>query len=179
MDGRKNTRALAAASLITNAVSIFLFVIVSQGFGSGWKVPVKVAHPSTLVLLLLLGLGGFLLWNTIFAAVAATVNDLNTSARSALILLPGFPLAFAFFALNNPDSILMRVLSVIPITSPAVMSARLVLTEVAVREVPLALMLLGSAAWFFRTASGRIFRLGMLMYGKEPTFKETLRWARH
>jgi ABC-2 type transport system permease protein len=53
-----------------------------------------------------------------------------------------------------------------------------VLTEVAWWEVAIALLLLALSTWFFRSASGKIFRLGMLMHGKEPSFKEIWRWAR-
>jgi len=119
-----------------------------------------------------------LLWNTVFATVSATINDPNTSARGSLLLVPFVPVVFALFAFNNPDSIGMQILSFIPFTSPAVLPARLVLTEVTWWQVPLALLLLAVSIWFFRTSSGKIFRLGMLMHGKEPSFKEMLRWAR-
>ena len=170
--------AYALVFTVTCATSIVLFVLVSQAFGSGWTIPVEVTSPSTVLSLVLLGLAGYLLWNTIFAAVAATVNDPNTSAKSSLLMAPFIPVVFAVFALKNPDSTVMQILSLIPFTAPAVLPARLVLTEVAWWHVPLALLLLGLSTWFFRTASAKIFRLGMLMHGKEPSFKEVLRWAR-
>jgi ABC-2 type transport system permease protein len=138
----------------------------------------EVTNPFIILSLILLGLGGFLLWNTVFAAVSATVNDPNTSARGTLLLAPFAPAIFAIFAYKNPDSIGMQILSIVPFTSPAVLPARLVLTEVAWWEVAVALLLLALSIWFFRSASGKIFRLGMLMHGKEPSFKEVWRWAR-
>lgn len=170
--------AYALAFVFTTTMSILLFVLVSQAFGSGWTIPVEVTNPAILLSLILLGLGGFLFWNTIFAALSATINDPNTSARGSLLLAPFAPAIFAIFAFKNPDSIGMQILSFIPFTSPAVLPARLVLTEVAWGQVPLALLLLAVSIWFFRTSSGKIFRLGMLMHGKEPSFKEMLRWAR-
>jgi ABC-2 type transport system permease protein len=170
--------AYALAFTFTSTISILLFVLVSQAFGSGWAIPVEVTNPSIILSLILLGLGGFLLWNTIFAALSATINDPNTSARGSLLLAPFAPAIFAIFAFKNPDSIGMQILSLIPFTSPAVLPARLVLTEVAWWEVAIALLLLALSTWFFRSASGKIFRLGMLMHGKEPSFKEIWRWAR-
>ncbi|MGH7452303.1 MAG: ABC transporter permease, partial [bacterium] len=170
--------AYALAFTFTSTTSILLFVLVSQAFGSGWTIPAEVTNPSIILSLILLGLGGFLLWNTIFAAVSAIVNDPNTSAKGSLLLTPFVPPVFAVFALKNPDSIIMKILSLFPFTSPAVLSARLVLTEVAWWEVAIAFLLLGLSIWFFRSASGKIFRLGMLMHGKEPSFKEVWRWAR-
>lgn len=170
--------AYALAFVFTSTASILLFVLVSQVFGSGWTIPVEVTNPAILLSLILLGLGGFLLWNTIFAALSATINDPNTSARGSLLLAPFAPAIFAIFAFKNPDSIGMQILSLIPFTSPAVLPARLVLTEVTWWEVAMALLLLALSTWFFRSASGKIFRLGMLMHGKEPAFKEMIRWAR-
>jgi ABC-2 type transport system permease protein len=170
--------AYALAFTFTSTASILLFVFVSQAFGSGWTIPVEVTNPSITISLLLLGLGGFLLWNTIFAAISATISDPNTSARGSLLLAPFVPAVFAIFALKNPDAIGMQILSLIPFTSPAVLPARLVLTKVEWWEVVVALLLLALTTWFFRSASSKIFQLGMLMHGKEPTFKEIWRWAR-
>jgi ABC-2 type transport system permease protein len=170
--------AYALAFTFTTVTGILLFVFVSLAFGSGWTIPMEVTNPFIILSLILLGLGGFLLWNTVFAAVSATVNDPNTSARGTLLLAPFAPAIFAIFAYKNPDSIGMQILSIVPFTSPAVLPARLVLTEVAWWEVAVALLLLALSIWFFRSASGKIFRLGMLMHGKEPSFKEVWRWAR-
>jgi len=170
--------AYALAFTFTTTASILLFVLVSQAFGSGWTIPLEVTNPANLLALILVALGGYFLWNTIFAAICATVNDPNTSARGSLLLAPFAPVVFAIFAFKNPDSIGMHILSLIPFTSPAVLPARLVLAKVAWWEITVALLLLGLSIWFFRSASGKIFRLGMLMHGKEPSFKEIWRWTR-
>lgn len=170
--------AYALAFTCTTAVSIVLFVLVSQMLGSSWEISAGAVHPAVILALLLLGLAGFLLWNTVFAAISATVNDPNTSARGALLLAPFLPVLFAMTVFRNPDALAARFFSVFPFTSPAVMPARLVLTQVPWWETALAIFLLAGGAWLFRSASGKIFRLGMLMHGKEPSFKEMLRWAR-
>jgi ABC-2 type transport system permease protein len=58
------------------------------------------------------------------------------------------------------------------------MPVRLVLTEVAAWEVLAAVAGLVAGIWLLRRTAGRVFRLGMLMYGKEPTWREIWRWAR-
>lgn len=170
--------AYAFANTVTFVLSILVFVGISQAMGSGWSIPAEVANPSIIVLLAMFGLGGFLLWNTINAALAATINDPNTSARSVFLFLPMVPVGLAFGSLLNPDSVGVRFLSLFPLTAPPVMMARMVLTEVAWWEITLALVLLGAAIWLFRTAAGRVFRLGMLMFGKEPSMNEIMRWMR-
>jgi ABC-2 type transport system permease protein len=93
-------------------------------------------------------------------------------------MLPALPIGFAFFGIGNPDSIGMRILSIFPLTSPGLLPVRLVLADVAWWEVMLATLLLCLCVWFLRIAAGRIFHLGMLIQGKEPSLKEVLRWAK-
>jgi len=121
---------------------------------------------------LLFSLLGILMWNAFLAGVAATIDDPNSSQRSGLMLLPVLPVLFAFIAVLNPDTPAVAVMSLFPLTSPAVMPARMVLTQVPLWETALALFLLAATAWLFRLAAGRIFRIGMLMHGKEPTITE-------
>ena len=80
--------------------------------------------------------------------------------------------------LERPDTLMMRILSILPPTSPTILTLRLVLTEVPWWEVALALALLAVAIWLLRRAAGKVFGLAILMYGKEPSWRETLRWIR-
>jgi ABC-2 type transport system permease protein len=169
----------AFASLITYVISILIFILFSGLFGAGLELPVEITHPFIVVILALLGLCGLLFWNTFFAALAATINDPNTSARGSMVFLPVVPTVIVgLLAMKNPDTVLIQVLSVFPVTAPAALAGRLVLTEVPAWEILSAIILLVISIWFMRTAAGKIFHLGVLMYGKEPSFKEILRWAR-
>lgn len=121
---------------------------------------------------LLFSLLGILMWNAFLAGVAATIDDPNSSQRTGLMLLPILPVFFAFIAVVNPDTGAVAFMSLFPLTSPAVMPARMVLTQVPLWETALALVLLAATAWLFRLAAGRIFRIGMMMHGKEPSLSE-------
>ena len=179
MDGKIiGIACLSIVTTATNALGVLLFVGISQAFGSEWSIPVEFSDPFVLFTLAVCGFGGFLLWNTFNAAMAATINDPNTSAKGTLMLLPVVPVAMSVFAFGNPDSVIVRILSVFPLTSPPLLSARVVMTDVHWWEVALAIILLGVTSWAFRLAAIKIFRLGMLLYGKEPTFREIFRWAR-
>ncbi|MBA4406657.1 hypothetical protein C0389_05225 [bacterium] len=167
---------LSIVLLVTSALSTIIFVIVSSMFGSGWSIPLSITNPSLIVVLFILSVSGFLFWNTFFSAIAATINDPNTSARSSLMMVPVIPVAIAFFALGNPDTLAMKILSFFPLTSSPVLSARMVLTEVSFIEVFLSLLLLILSTWYLRKATGKIFALSILMYGKEPSWKEISRW---
>ncbi|MDI6803393.1 MAG: ABC transporter permease [Bacteroidota bacterium] len=167
---------LSLVLLVTSALSTVVFIIVSSMFGSGWYIPFSITNPLLIVKLFILSISGFLLWNTFFSAIAATINDPNTSARSSLMMVPVVPVTIAFFAIGNPDSMAMKILSLFPLTSSPVLSARLVLTDVPFIEILLSLVLLIISIWYLRKAAGKIFSLSILMYGKEPSWKEISRW---
>ena len=76
------------------------------------------------------------------------------------------------FSLNNTDSLLMKISSFVPFTSPTTMIARIGLGEIAFWEILLSLALLIASIFFFGWLSAKIYRTGVLMYGKRPSFKE-------
>jgi ABC-2 type transport system permease protein len=121
-------------------------------------------------------LAGVAFWMAATAAVFATVDDPNTSARSSILMLPLLPLSVAFIGLGSPDSTMMQVLSIVPVTSMTVAPARLVLGDIAPATLAAGLVLLIAATWLLRRAAARIYKAGMLMYGKEPSIREMLRW---
>ncbi len=169
--------AIGIATIIFYGILIIVGgLFVSYIFGPGFLAllaQVSIWHILAFVLLSLLGI---LLWNSFFAAIAATINDPNTSERSAFMLLPVVPIGFAFGALLNPDSLIIKILGVFPLTSSSMLPARMMLTEVHVWEFSLAIILLIGTIWLFRKAAAKIFSLGMLMYGKEPDVREMWRW---
>jgi len=169
---------LSLALMITYSLTSVIFVIVSSLLGSNWSLPVSLSNPLLVLQLLLLSISGFFFWNTFLSAVAATINDPNTSARGSLIMVPVLPVTLAFFAFGNPDSLFMIVMSLFPVTAAPVMSARLVLTQVSVWEFLAALLLLNGATWLLRHAAGKIFSLSILMYGKEASLGEIARWLK-
>jgi ABC-2 type transport system permease protein len=105
------------------------------------------------------------------------IDDPHTSTRGSWLMLPVMASGIAFLALNNPDSGLIRTLALLPPTAPSVMPARMLLTDVPVAEILLAIALLIGAVLVLRIAAARVFRLAMLMYGKEPTWAEVRRWV--
>ena len=143
-----------------------------------FRLPAGIDDPTVMIWLILFSLLGFGFWFTLFAVVAATINDPNSSGRSALLFLPFLPLGFTLAGLDQPDSVWMRVLALLPGISPAAMPVRLLRGEPALVEILLSLALLAAAIWLFRRAAGRVFGISMLMTGKEPAWSEVWRWMR-
>ena len=144
----------------------------------GIALPPLPSDVGTLLVVAAVTVLGVLMWFAFMAAIAATIDDPNSSPRSALLLVPMLPLGLAFTLLSRPDTTVAQVLSVFPLTSMAVLPVRLLLTSVPWWEPALAVVLLAVSAWAFRRAAGTIFAVGILMHGKEPSWRETWRWIR-
>jgi len=122
-------------------------------------------------------LGGYLLYSALFGAVGAAVdNEADTQQFMLPITLPiVFSFVFAQMALRDPDGSLAFWTSIIPFTSPIVMMVRIPFGvpawELALSMVLLVLGFIGTT-WL----AARIYRIGILMYGKKVNYKELAKW---
>jgi len=132
----------------------------------------------------LLGVVYFLLGFLLFATLMAGAGSLGTSAREGQQIaglftgLAGLPFMLSGFLFVRPDSLLVQILSYIPLTAPVMMLLRLGVGDVPAPQVAISLMLLtlgiGGALW----AGAKVFRLGLLMYGKRPSVADIVRVVR-
>lgn len=119
---------------------------------------------------------GILFWSAFMAGFAATIDDPNNSARSSVMFIPLLPVMLAFFTIEQPELGVVAFLSWFPVTSMAFMPLRFALTEVAWWEVIGSFALLAALTFYMRRYASRIFRAGMFLYGKEPSWREMWRW---
>ncbi|WP_054950092.1 ABC transporter permease [Numidum massiliense] len=132
-------------------------------------------------LALFYALAGYLLFAGIFASFGATIDDLSTAGNfhSFVFLAPFVQFMLIAPVFSNPDGVVARVASYIPLTTPGVMVARIAASpELPVLDVVLTMLVLGVSIWFAMKAAGKIFRTGILLYGKNATPKEIWRWIR-
>jgi ABC-2 type transport system permease protein len=125
-------------------------------------------------------LGGYLLYASLFAAVGSAVdNETDTQQFSFPLTLPIiFALFVAIYGAQNPDSSLTFWCSLIPFTSPVVMMVRLPY-GVAVWEIVLSLAILILSFIATTWVAGKIYRTGILMYGKKTSWKELWKWLNY
>ena len=125
-------------------------------------------------------LGGYLLYASLFAAVGAAVD--NETDTQQFMMPITIPLLIALFiamgAFQNPDSPIAFWGSLIPFTAPVVMMARLPF-GVPAWELILSITLLFLTFLGTVWVAARIYRTGILMYGKKPTYKELWKWVRY
>lgn len=138
-----------------------------------------VAWGKILVCYLLYFIGGYLLFAALFAAIGASVNESQDSQQfmMPIILIFVFALYAGMFSMENTDGPLALWCSFIPFTSPIVMMVRLPF-DIPIWQVVLSLAILYATAFAIVWVSAKIYRIGILMYGKKPTFKDMLKWVK-
>ncbi|MBC7745141.1 MAG: ABC transporter permease [Flavobacterium sp.] len=123
-------------------------------------------------------LGGYLIYSALFAAVGSAVD--NETETQQFMLPITLPLIFTFiigmnFIVNNPDSPLSFWLSMVPFTSPIAMMIRIPF-GVPAWELAISMVLLVAGFIFTTWVAARIYRVGILMYGKKTSYKELAKW---
>lgn len=148
--------------------------MIAQGFqelkGQNWW--------TILPLFVIYFLGGYLLYSSLFAAVGSAMSDDMGESQSLTIPIT-IPVLIAFYimvvSVEAPNSSLAVWSSIFPLFSPIVMPARLAF-DPPVWQVALSVVLLIATSLFFVWLSARIYRVGILMYGKKVTLKELGKW---
>lgn len=142
----------------------------------------RVNWPLMIGMFIFYFLGGYLLFASLFAAVGAAVD--NETDTQQFMLPITIPLVFGFivseFALSNPEGASVFWFSIIPLTSPVVMMVRIAMgfdsSTIWQLFLSMGLLIAGflGAVWL----AAKIYRVGILMYGKKVSYKELWKWIR-
>ena len=122
---------------------------------------------------------GFMFYAGLFAAVGATVNSEQEAqqAQMPVVLLLVTSIMFLQNILTQPDSMLARILSMLPFSAPIVMPLRMTVAPVPASEIAIALSSVALGAVASVWLASRIYRVGLLMYGKRPSIREIVKWV--
>jgi ABC-2 type transport system permease protein len=140
----------------------------------------SLSMPTALALLLFFVLG-FIFYASLFAAIGAMVNsqeDVQQASMPVMLLLVS-SVIFMTPIMTNPGSGLARTMSLLPFSAPILMPLRMTLVPVPWFEVVGSIAGVAIACLAAIWVSARIYRVGLLMYGKKPSFKELGRWVRY
>ncbi len=124
---------------------------------------------------------GYMLHAAIFVAIGSTMEDVQnaSNAQGMIMMLPFLPLVLAAPVVANPDGIVSTAASIFPLTSPVIMILRTGFTVVPWWQIGVSITILLITAFLFTALAAKIFRVGMLMYGKNISMGEMWRWMRH
>lgn len=125
-------------------------------------------------------IGGYVLYASIFAMFASAVDseEDTTQFMTPVTLVIFFAFFAGFYSVNNPDGPLAFWTSLIPFTSPIVMMVRIPF-GIPFWEILLSLVLLYGTFIVISIISAKIYRVGILMYGKKPSLKEMMKWVKY
>ncbi|MCI0568332.1 MAG: ABC transporter permease [Acidobacteria bacterium] len=147
---------------------------------AGWTGALDAISPLTMTYFFIFFMLGYFLYTSLFAAVGAVCNSEQEAQnlQTPLVMCLVVPMVLTFFFVAHPDSPAAVVASLIPLFAPMVMFMRITVLTPPFWQIALSILLLVATIYFLFRAVGRIFRIGILMYGKRPSVPEILKWAR-
>ena len=137
--------------------------------------PVMAIHFGLLFIL------GFFSFATLYAAIGSAFNNLQEAqqAASVAVIFVVFPTFVMYPIINDPSSTMAVVLSLIPLFTPLLMPLRIAIEMPPWWQLALAYALSLGFVLLMVSLCARVYRVGILMYGKKPTFQEIWRWLRY
>jgi len=168
-----------ATLFMRNSGAILAKFNVPREMAASFRLP--AVEPGIAVVLLLLFIFGFVFYCALFAAVGAMVSsqeDVNQAQMPVTMLLI-VSIIFMQPVLLNPSATFSKVMSWLPFSAPILMPVRMALGSISWMELGLTVLgvALGAAGAIWLSA--RIYRVGLLMYGKRPSFGEVAKWVRY
>jgi ABC-2 type transport system permease protein len=142
-----------------------------------WGLPIV----TILISFVIYFIGGFFLYSSFYASIGAAVDSETDTQQFLLPII--MPLVLAvyigfFTVINDPHGTIATVFSMIPLTSPIVMLMRIPF-GVPWWQIALSITILFSTFFFVVWFASKIYRIGILMYGKKPTWKEMYKWLKY
>ena len=162
-------------------------IVAGQSAGFSANMPLYINElknlpiATLLISFLIYFIGGYFLYSSFYAAIGAAVDSETDSQQFLLpIILPlilGVYIGF-FTVLNDPHGTIATVFSIFPLTSPIVMLMRIPF-GVPIWQLLLSITVLFATFLFVVWFAAKIYRVGILMYGKKPTWKELYKWLKY
>lgn len=142
-----------------------------------WGLPIA----TILICFVIYFIGGYFLYSSFYASIGAAVDNETDSQQFLLPII--MPLVLAvyigfFTVINDPHGTIATVFSMVPLTSPIVMLMRIPF-GVPLWQLAISIALLFGSFFFVVWFAAKIYRVGILMYGKKPTWSELYKWLKY
>lgn len=184
-------------SIIMTVTSVGFGVSQAQSIAAGQPMPsptmnmsqdtqelltaiVNLPYAEIGLMFIIMFVGGYLLYSSFFAATGASINEQEDANQFVvpITMITLFGLYAAMYSIENTDGPLAFWASLFPLTSPIVMMIRIPFGVPLWQEL-LSIALLYASAFLMIWIGGKIYRVGILMYGKKPSIKEIIKWMRY
>ena len=184
-------------SIIMTVASVGFGVSQAQSIAAGQPMPsptmnmsqdtqelltaiVNLPYAEIGLMFIIMFVGGYLLYSSFFASTGASINEQEDANQFVvpITMITLFGLYAAMYSIENTDGPLAFWASLFPLTSPIVMMIRIPFGVPLWQEL-LSIALLYASAFLMIWIGGKIYRVGILMYGKKPSIKEIIKWMRY
>jgi ABC-2 type transport system permease protein len=174
MDGKIFGITLTGISsmLTYSLLGIIGGILIFQFSGAPISNILDYLYLPSILLFLPFAFTGILIWNAILAAIASVITDPNSSGKSSLMMLPILFVGASFLVIRDPDSRMSVFLSWFPLTSATSMPMRWAITEMGFWQLVGSFIVLVATFYFLRKLAAKIFRVSILISGKEPSWSE-------
>ncbi|MBK7670943.1 MAG: ABC transporter permease [bacterium] len=173
---------IGAAGLTQFGIWAAGFFLLSQRGVSMGEITLDVGFLTPVILgsFVMFFLLGFFLYATIYAGVGAMCNTIQDSQQfhMPLTMCMVIPMMMLTMVLRSPNSTISTVLSLVPLFSPVLMFMRVCVETPPFWQIGLSWLLMGLSIWLSARLAGKLFRVGILMYGQAPTWATIARALR-
>jgi len=140
----------------------------------------EISWTDLIVSFLIFFVCGYMLYASLFAAIGASVD--NETDSQQFMMPVTLPLIFGYIVstmmIENPESSIGNIFALVPLTSPIVMMVKTAI-GVSIGLKLISIVILVASIFFFVWLAGKIYRVGILMYGKKPSYRELWKWMRY
>ncbi|MEO6806953.1 MAG: ABC transporter permease [Edaphobacter sp.] len=159
-------------------IAVALFAAKTQLIGSNMQL---LPSPIQLVFFIIFFVLGYVLYSSVAASLGAMTNsEQELQQMNIFLMLPLIGCSVVIFrVVTDPDGALSQVLSYFPFTSPLIMYTRVVVHQPPAYQLALSILILVVTIYAVLWVASRIYRVGILMYGKKPNLPEILRWLKY
>ncbi|GAB4074909.1 hypothetical protein GCM10028778_24120 [Barrientosiimonas marina] len=160
---------------------VFLLFVLPMAI---WKLDLPIMDyllTPELLLMIAIAILGYFLFAALFIGLGATLADTSSASnfQGIIMMLPLLPFILAAPIFSDPNGLVAQIGTYVPITTPGVLLMRLiVLEDWPWTEIIIALAILVVSIWLFTKLAGKIFKTGILMYGKNASLGEIWKWIR-
>jgi ABC-2 type transport system permease protein len=175
-------KVIGVGSVGLTQVGIWIVVALSaakmQLIGSGIQL---LPSPTQLVFFIIFFALGYLLYSSVAAALGAMTNsEQELQQMNIFLMLPLIACSVVIFrVVTDPEGTISRVLSFFPFCSPLIMYTRIVVHQPPAYQIAISILILVLTILAILWIASRIYRVGILMYGKKPNLPEILRWLKY
>ena len=157
---------------------MFLWLLIGLVLAINQVIPIEVFQ--NIIPIMFYFILGFIFYTSIFVSVGSIVSTEQEAQQitSYLSIILVIPVALSVSAVESPNSLIVKILSYIPFTLPSIMMIRLNVTQISPIDFVTTILIMLLSIYITVSIASKLFKIGILSYGKRPSFKRLIEWIK-